>query len=272
MGIGSTNATGAGRLRGRHIVVSHSAGASAMVDHGVVTLGDGNAYRLLEIKSSGALTFNAAQLARGFTADICIVQGGQGGGRGNYDRGGFGGKLLNFYGLKMLDLSVVIGAGGSGATVGSALGGDGGASSIQRAIDPAAFEASGCGTGAGAGGGNTASATNGDGLAKYPFGDAAYFSIHCGGGGGGGSSGSNTSGGSGGTNGGSGAARTSGGNAGGAAGDGSAGAGSGAGSTAGGDAAYYGGGGGGGFHAATSAGYTGGGNGFQGVVWLRIPA
>lgn len=277
--IGRTNATSGGSslVKGGAVLASHSAGAPGMTDRGVVTLGDGKQYRLLEIKQSGTLSFNAAQLKKGIRADVCIVSGGQGGGRGGANHGGYGGRMLNLYGLLLDDLSVVIGAGGAGAAS-SNYGSLGGQSTLRRASDAGAMgPIPGVGTGGGRGGYSSSQGAYqfGDAIGKKPFDDASYFSPHCGGGGGGAYSpggGGNYTGGAGGTNGGDGAHRISVGSPQGQpgpAGDASAGAG-GAYNAAGAAASYYGGGGGGGGSNGTTD--RNGGNGYQGVVWVRIPA
>lgn len=281
MGVGRTNAGGASPVKGGAVSVAHSAGSQAMTDRGVVTLGEGRQYRLLEIRQSGTLTFDASQLTRGILADVCICNGGQGGGRQSSNHGGQGGMLINVYGVRLQNLTVVIGAGGTGKTGVSGEGALGGITSIKRSGDANAISAP---LGLGSGGGNGANESMsyaistrfyGDGYGKRPFGDPAYFGIHSGGGGGGGYYGIATNqhrkGGQGGTNGGDGSYVSTGGFYGGPAGDASAGAGGG-GASAGANAAYYGGGGGGGGVDGEDSLYGNGGNGYQGVVWVRIPA
>ena len=118
---------------------------------------------------------------------------------------------------------------------------------------------------------------SGDGIAKYPFGDSTTFKSHCAGGGGGPASfydhsqpyPTTTSGGNGGSNGGNGGYAGSGSGAGGDYGGGRGG-------SYGGSAAtfYGGGGGGGGANGDNNSGGSGyaGGAGYQGVVYIRVPA
>lgn len=258
----------AGLVPGADVIVSHSAGASGMTDHGVETMADGD-FRLLEIKQSGTLTFDAAQLALGIPTQICLVGGGENGATGG--RGGCGGEVINLFKVISANLSATIGAGGSGIT--SISGG------VARSTRAAGFNGSYPLTSksiGGSGGGGQRYYEGAVGLLQptYPFGDSSYFSPHAGGGGGGGyysSTGPTMyNGGAGGTNGSGGSAAVNGSTYnGGAAGDSSAGAG-GSRSGVGANAAYYGGGGGGG---GTNGGTTqAGGTGYQGVIWIRIPA
>ena len=152
---------------------------------------------------------------------------------------------------------------------------------------------SGISGGTGGGAGRRGGAGTGDGLTKYPFDDASLFNCHCAGGGGGGygenayGSSSRCDGGSGGTNGTNGNGtgsyisptvynqEESSGGSGGTYGGGSGGNASWKDSTgyAGGSATFYGsGGGGGGYgqHYQTTA--AAGGAGYQGVVYIRVPA
>jgi len=264
---GKTNAAArAGFVKGGDVLVSHSAGNAGMTDHGVVTLADGS-YRLLEIKQSGTLTFDAAQATKGIIAESCLVGGGQGGGSGGYP-GGNGGLMRHLRTFLTVSMTAVIGAGGSGFPSGEqGTGFPGGTTSLSAAGFSLSVSV-GSGTGGGAGGHSSGSTVGtGDGLSKYPFSDPSHFNIHCGGGGGGRAyynSSTQYSGGVGGTNGGNGSQRVSGSYSDGAAGDSSAGAG-------GSNAAYYGGGGGGGRYYTSSNIYAGA-NGYQGVIWIRIPA
>lgn len=280
---GRTNAAARGGfVKGGSALVSHSAGSGGMSDHGVVEMTNDKSYRLLEIKQSGTLTFNASQLKQGIKADVCVVNGGQGGGSSSRT-GGCGAKLQNFYNITLNTLTLVIGAGTSGiATNSSGTPSKGGISSFLVADAPeAAYMPQGAGSGRGStfvfSDGISDTDQYGDALHKYPFYDAAYFNPHCGGGGAGGyyetTSANRRNGGAGGTNGGNGTLGTTGGSSGGAAGNSSAGSG-GSGSTpgAGGDATYYGGGGGGGGYRDSSGASGKGGNGYAGVIWIRIPA
>ncbi len=279
--IGRTNAqiSGASRVAGGEVIVSHSAGTGGMTDHGVVTLQDGE-YRLLEVKQSGMLTFEEGQVEQGILADVCVVNAGCGGGNwGNV--GGPGGKLQNFYRIALDNMTVVVGAGGAPNN------GVGGTSSFTMLSAPESiYMPSGYGTGAGdtraSGDGGPNTTFYGDGLPKFPFANTSYFDKHCGGGGAGGQYDSvstyRRSGGKGGTNGGNGSMATTGGSSGGAAGDSSAGAGAGGTSSGtppnGENAKYYGGGGGGAGVRTTDGNDANGtgGSGYQGVIWIRIPA
>lgn len=281
---GRTNAlaaAGASYVPGADVIVSHSAGTDGMTDHGIVTMTDGD-YRLLEIKQSGTLTFDSDQVAQGIFAGICIVGGGQGGGYGA-GRGGDGGFLRNIATF-LKNAVVVIGAGGAGSS--TSISGDAGGSSsmaLQGSPDLITAATSSAGSGSGGGqGGSSPTAGFGDGINKYPFGDSAYFNIHSGGGGGGPyyhwyyESSSYYSGGNGGTDGDNGSGRISGIYTPGTA-DSSAGAGGNY-NQVGYSAAYYGGGGGGGGsnYAYVSGSYQtvryAGGAGYQGVIWMRVPA
>lgn len=269
--IGRTNAqiSGSSRIAGGDVIVSHSAGAGGMTDHGVVMLQD-REYRLLEVKQSGTLTFDGHQLDTGVPVDVCLVGGGANGMTGG--KGGEGGEVINVFRMLHNDLIVVVGAGGSGIT--SVSGG------ISKSTHVAGFgntaPITGYNTGgSGGGGGRYNSAGIGLLQSTYPFGDSLYFQPHAGGGGGGGyytSSGPIAYiGGAGGANGNNGSNAINSGSsyAGGSAGDSSAGAG-GSRSSSGSNATYYGGGGGGG---GTNGGSSySGGSGYQGVIWIRIPA
>ena len=280
---GKTNATTRpGFVNGVNVLVSHSAGSSGLSDHGIVEMTNGKEYRLLEIKQSGTLTFEANQVKQGIKGDVCVVNGGQGGGS-NSRTGGCGAKLHTFYSIAMDALTIVIGAGTSGiAANGSGTPSKGGTSSFLLADAPeVAYMPAGAGSGRGStfvfSDGISDTDQYGDGLHKYPFYDAACFNPHCGGGGAGGyyetTSANRRNGGAGGTNGGNGTLGTTGGSSGGAAGNSSAGSGgSGSGPGAGGDASYYGGAGGGGGYRDSTGTSGKGGNGYAGVVWIRIPA
>lgn len=308
--IGRTNAAArAGFVKGGDVLVSHSAGASGMIDHGVVTMAAGS-FRLLEVKQSGTLSFDADQLAQGILADICIVSGGDGGDKGG--PGGSGGFLLNYFNVLInANLLAVVGAGGAAGVNANnstgALGGVGGRTSFQFIGHDALYitpnmthhmvysytpysnyfkHGTGCGALGGAADNTSNSRTQGNGLAKYPFEDSSYFDPHCGAGGGGkytksdytGGGGSfYSSGGNGGTNGGNGGASTAVASYAeavpGVAGDSSAGSGG----SPGGNATNYGGGGGGGnlswshYSDLDNYNYSNGGAGYQGVIWIRIP-
>ncbi|HWQ58313.1 MAG TPA: hypothetical protein VN540_04765 [Clostridia bacterium] len=236
-----------------------------MTDHGVVTMGDGKQYRLLEVKSSGTLSFNADQVAKGLSLDIWACQGGYSGSNGSVDGsrryGGSGGRGGNWFRMgmspKLNTLIVVIGAGGNGTTslrfdygaflraqwafyefdMGGNLGGNNGnAGSFNYNYDTSSWQ-------------YYASTPGGNGV--YPFDDSTYFNRHCSGGGGGGVTSSGTGSGSlGGDYGAGRGARTQGQNA----------------SAS--NAIFYGAGGGGGDDGSN---YPPG-SGYQGVMYLRITA
>lgn len=234
-------------------------------------------------------------------AHVWACGGGAGGGYGGYGQGGGGAyATLAARSLSSGTYSVVVGAGGPAATssfVASMVVGS--ASSIGST---AANGGSTYGNG-GSGGGSSslsASATNcqGDGQSKYPFGDTSNFSnrSHCGGGGAGvhvyyspasGGTSTNTSrtqvGGVGGSNGKNGnlattySLTTSGtGAAGGSYGGGKGGNATYESASVGGNATYYGSGGGGGstcYKAREDVSISAkGGAGYQGIVYIRVPA
>lgn len=248
-------------------------GSCTFTDYGVVTMSDGNAYRLAAITGSGNIVLSSA-----VNCEVCVVGGGA---NGNGFNGGAGAYLKN---------QVIEAFNGGPVVVGAAQG----ASSIGGVSVSAVSGKSG-GTGAGCGYREYNSPGSGDGISKYPFGDINYSlwsgKPHCGAGGAGGESEYTTeddgtrikilyNGGNGGTNGSNGFAGTReydgfgsaakgqggayGGGQGGFDGDATA-PGSGA------NATYYGSGGG---------GYGGGnhlmgdatvGSGYQGIVYIRIP-
>ena len=258
-------------------------GSCTFTDYGVVTMGDGNDYRLLAITQSGNLVF-----AEPVNVEVCVVGGGANGnqtttiGQGNTSFAGAGAYMVN---------QVIEAFEGGTVVVGAAEG----VSSIGGASVNAVSGKSG-GTGAGGNTNSTSSAGQGDGLSKYPFGDDSYElwldKPHCAGGAAGGT-GTNidlpttryyTTGGNGGTNGSNGGVATSlsskydrpflggvggtfgGGNGGGYSDDGS--------NVSATNAAYYGSGGGGGAYTETyyeNAMPTKGGIGYQGIVYVRIP-
>ena len=248
-------------------------GSCTFTDYGVVTMSDGNNYRLVAITGSGNIVFDSA-----VNCEVCVVGGGA---NGNGFNGGAGAYLKN---------QVIEAFDGGPVVVGAAQG----ASSIGG-VSVAAVSGKNGGTGAGCGYREYNSPGLGDGVSKYPFRDDSYElwvgKPHCGAGGAGGESGYTTeddgtrvkilyNGGNGGTNGSNGFVGTReydgygsavkgqggayGGGQGGFDGDATA-PGSGA------NATYYGSGGG---------GYGGGnhlmgdatvGSGYQGIVYIRIP-
>lgn len=237
---------------------------------------EGQAYRLITLTGSGTFTVTSGSAA----ADIWLCGGGRSGGRGTNTStlsvrggdGGHGAKAAQLTGHTLQGAYTVSVAGASGI------------SSFGDAVQSASGAGSGGGPGAYLSDGVTV--TNpGDGESKYPFGDTANFYCHCAGGGGGGVDRGNSAtsgyyskgGGNGGSNGGAGTYNDGGGGNGGNYGGGvgslatktntgsikvtrQAGAGS-----------YYGSGGGGGA-GVYDYGASNGAAGYQGVVYVRIPA
>lgn len=227
----------------------------AHTDYGMVTMSDGARYRLLAFTASGTLS-----IEQPVNCEVCVVGGGANGSAG---KGGAGAYLKNQSVSAYNGGSVVVGA-------------RQGVSSIANVSVNAV---SGQNGGTGGGGYYYGNGGTGDGLSKYPFGDATYTlwdsKPHCAGGGGGLKSESADSGkhwyagGDGGTNGGNGNKSTYAGNTIGASGapgkGGTYGGGAGGNHTTwnGGNATYYGSAGGGGVSAQ--------GSGYQGIVYIRIP-
>lgn len=242
------------------------------------------AYRLLTLTSSGTLTLNKSR-----KGDVWMVSGGAFGAK----YGGGGGYTKQVSAITLTgSMAAVVGAGGNwdGKSFPGSSEFLGYATATQEESSPRG--------GSGGGGYRGGAGGSGDGISKYPFGDAAGAKLkssgaivsgtdkpHCGGGGGGGV-GDNESdvfytGGAGGTNGGNGGTITndSSSDGGGAGGD----YGGGAGGTGVNDnafihgkaATFYGSGGGGGGYWNNSKGtrYLSGnsGNGYQGIIYIRIP-
>lgn len=144
-------------------------GSCTFTDYGVVTMGDGNDYRLLAITQSGNLV-----LSEPVNIEVCVVGGGANGTSGvlasNY--GGAGAYMKN---------QVIEAFDGGEVVVGAAQG----ASSIAGV---SVATVSGANGGTGGGGYKTTNGGTGDGLSKYPFGDTSYElwlnKPHCAGGGG----------------------------------------------------------------------------------------
>lgn len=247
-------------------------GSCTFTDYGIVTMSDGNAYRLVAITGSGNIVFDSV-----VNCEACVVGGGAEGlhntnkyGAGD-NSGGAGGYLKN---------QIISNFTGGAVVVGAAQG----ASSIGEVSVTAV---SGKNGGTGGGGARIYSGGTGDGLSKYPFGDTNYTlwasKPHCGGGGGGvwnvsGGGGEGYGGGAGGTNGNSGGGPVSvtirpgvGGSYGGGRGGNYESSGA---VNKGDNATYYGSGGGGGAYYEFASGhgsYSYGGSGYQGIVYLRIP-
>lgn len=242
------------------------------------------AYRLLTLTSSGALT-----LSKSRKGDVWMVSGGARGTR----YGGGGGYTKQVAGVTLTgSMAAVVGAGGNYDERTA----PGESTFLGYTTTAPAKESANGGSGGGGYRGNAGG--SGDGISKYPFGDAAGAKLkssgaivlgtdkpHCGGGGGGGV-GDNESdrfynGGAGGTNGGNGGTITndSSGESGGAGGD----YGGGEGGTGVNDnnyihgkaATFYGSGGGGGGYWTNSKGTNNlqgnGGDGYQGIIYVRIP-
>lgn len=247
----------------------------------IVTMTEGE-YRLLTLTSSGTLTIDTP-----IKGDVWLCGGGA---KGNwrYGRGGGGGFVNQVSELDIPStVSCIIGAGstvdgGTGVNDYTSIGGE---SSFGSYTALGAQNKNG-GSGGGAGGYSASTSRGtGAGISTYPFLDDTYFSgsPHCAGGGGGGyrDDEDQYKGGKGGTNGGNGSARSattsttdngSGGTKGGGAGGRSS---KSAGSSyeAGKDATFYGSGGGGGsYYDKNGSSNSGdGGNGYQGVIYIRIP-
>lgn len=246
------------------------------------------AYRLLTLTSSGTLT-----LSKSRKADVWMVAGGN---TEYYGSGGAGGFSEQENGVQIAgSMAAVVGAGG----VYSGRGGSrGGLSSFGGTAtkDPKSTPSTKIGgTGGGGCGNDTFSSGYGDSKSKYPFGDtggaaaqntgnivAGTDKPHSGGGGGAGSNNLDEdvwyNGGNGGTNGGSGSAPSGNGNSGGSGGNHGGGNGGkgerGTTDANGGSATFYGSGGGAAGIYVTSSGkayYGSGGNGYQGIIYVRIP-
>ena len=252
-------------------------GSCTFTDYGIVTMGDGNDYRLLAITQSGNLVLSDA-----VACEVCVVGGGANGG---YDSshgspGGAGAYLKNQIINDFVGGEVIVGAAQGVSSIGS--------------VSVNAVSGKDGGTGGGAGGalqyrysGSTGTSYGqatqypgtGDGLSKYPFGDSSYSlwvnKPHCAGGAGGPERGynefsetySNQAGGNGGSNGSNGFAGawdTYSGGTGGLYGGANGGT-----LNSGNNATYYGSGGGGLGYRHVSEGRTAG-AGYQGIVYLRI--
>lgn len=250
-------------------------GSCTFTDYGVVTMGNGNDYRLLAITQSGNLV-----LTEPVNIEVCVVGGGANGSDGSIalDVGGGAGAYLKNQVIEAFE--------GGAVVVGAAQG-----TSSIGGISVAAVSGKNGGTGAGG-----KSEGVGDGLSKYPFGDDSYElwveKPHCAGGGAGGiSQRSGVSGngndlwnsysyGNGGANGGNGGAQTfkekfgvehAPGGSGGLYGGGNGGNAR-YGQYNGANATYYGSGAGGGaYYSYNDADIGNGGSGYQGIVYVRIP-
>ena len=234
----------------------------AHTDYGMVTMSDGARYRLLAFTSSGTLS-----IEQPVNCEVCVVGGGANGTKATIFGGGDGGA-----GAYLKSQSVSAYNGGS-VVVGARQG-------VSSIADVSVNAVSGKNGGTGAGG---ETGGTGDGISKYPFEDTGYSlwagKPHCGGGGQGvyeyytgPKSTQGFKGGNGGTNGGNGYSRPDGqfshpsGGVGGSYGGGTG---------NGGKATYYGSGAGGGRYYENADGnvtLSNGGSGYQGIVYIRIPA
>lgn len=239
----------------------------AHTDYGMVTMSDGARYRLLAFTSSGTLS-----IEQPVNCEVCVVGGGANGAKAANGIGGAGGA-----GAYLKNQSVSAYNGGP-VVVGARQG-------VSSIADVSVNAVSGKNGGTGAGG-NTAG--TGDGISKYPFGDMGYSlwagKPHCAGGGQGTyewwvdrKNTAGYKGGNGGTNGGNGYSRGSSqvsnpsGGVGGSYGGGAGGSHT---TAIGGNATYYGSGAGGGRCYENADGdqtLSNGGNGYQGIVYMRIP-
>ena len=136
----------------------------------IVTMGDGNQYRLLTLTSSGTLSIPAK-----VKADVWLCGGGANGGSGSYPQynsGGGGGYVNSASGQTIKNVVAVVGAAAGASSFG----------------DLTANGGSGKNGGSGGGGSYYEDGGTGSGVSTYPFGDTTYFSgkPHCAGGGGGG--------------------------------------------------------------------------------------
>lgn len=245
-------------------------GSCTFTDYGIVTMSDGNNYRLVAITGSGNIVFASV-----VNCEVCVVGGGANGSNGSiaFDVGGGAGAYLKNQVIEAFE--------GGAVVVGAAQG-----TSSIGGISVAAVSGKNGGTGAGG-----KSEGVGDGLSKYPFGDNSYElwadKPHCAGGGAGGDSrrsGANAwdsySYGNGGSNGNNGGAQTykskygvehAPGGTGGLYGGGNGGNAQ-YGQYNGANATYYGSGGGAGaYYSYNDADIGNGGAGYQGIVYIRIP-
>lgn len=246
----------------------------------IVTMGDGKQYRLLTLTSSGTLSIPSK-----VKADVWLCGGGARGENGSKSgggRGGSGGFVAQTQQQSIENIVCVVGAGNSGA------------SSVSRDVTlnangavypiPWGYNSVAGSSGGGGGADYNVSGLIGSGVSTYPFNDTTYFNgrPHCPGGGGGAyrdESGTNieyATGGSGGSNG------SNGGTAqyasryndctfanGGLFGGGRSGGDPAMASSKPTGGSFYGAGGGGGSGRDTS--FQNGANGYQGVIYVRIP-
>ena len=223
----------------------------------IVTMGDGNQYRLLTLTSSGTLSIPAE-----VKADVWLCGGGANGQSAGRSGGG-GGYVNSASGQTIKNIIAVVGAAAGASSFGN-LTANGG---------------NGANGGSGGGGGGVySSAGTGAGHTTYPFSDTTYFSgkPHCAGGAGGinmiYSDDEYALGGNGGSNGGNGENRKFPGykpNPTTPLGGGLYGGGNQSTLASHNNATFYGGGGAGGYNDQYSTGN--GGSGYQGVIYVRIP-
>lgn len=154
-------------------------GSCTFTDYGVVTMGDGNDYRLLAITQSGNLAiFEPDGISTcPVNCEVCVVGGGANGFEGNLapGYGGAGAYMKNQVIEEFESGEVVVGAAQ-------------GVSSIAGVSVAAVSKNNGGTGGGGCHGTNYSTGGTGDGLSKYPFGDTSYElwlnKPHCAGGGG----------------------------------------------------------------------------------------
>ena len=267
-------------------------GSCTFTDYGIVTMGDGNDYRLLAITQSGNLVIFESDGATTcpVNCEVCVVGGGANGnqtftvGKGDTSFAGAGAYMVNQVIEAFAGGMVIVGAAQGVSSVGG--------------VSVTAVSGINGGTGAGIKTYATGSVGQGDGLSKYPFGDDSYElwldKPHCAGGAAGGYAERTVDrngndkyycrkGGSGGTNGGNGQVATDLGQS--SSTDTSSGEGGIFGGGRGGyysnhigvaasNATYYGSGAGGGAYYQyyyENASPTDGGVGYQGIVYVRIP-
>lgn len=222
----------------------------------IVTMGDGNLYRLLTLTSSGTLS-----IEKEVKADIWLCGGGANGRTISSISGGGGGYVNSALSQMIQAETAVVGAASGASSFGSIVSANG-----------ASDENGGSGGGQG---GYLSYVGTGAGVTTYPFGDTAYFNgkPHCAGGGGGrfinSSNGTDVEGGAGGSNGSNGSSTGSGYMSGGLLGGGKGGNPGSSYSVDGNAATFYGSGGGGGGY-SRNKGWPNGGAGYQGVIYIRM--
>lgn len=169
-------------LAGIDVAALAIAYTGAMTDQ-IVTMGDGNQYRLLTLTSSGTLA-----VEKPVVADVWMCGGGaagESGSRNGGGRGGSGGFITQAVQQKISNIIAVVGAGNSGA---SSVSGDISlAANGAMATIPYGYTGAAGASGGGGGADRYTDGLGGAGVTTHPFGDTTYFSgkPHCPGGGGG---------------------------------------------------------------------------------------